>query len=254
MSDHIDTTVTQGTVRDMRDVNIENLQRRMAEMEVRVSEQFFLSKEATKYGQRLHDFKEEINQRLTSHLAEVRALLERHNAQRAEDEQKFAAHFNALGEGVNMFGQGLNRLETRTNMIWNTFNALTRLIELTWTGQSPVPCDRAEFEAAFKEAGRQVFDETIKHEKAELARMREEKARTGKVQSPMAPRTPAPADNVLQDMGDKVLSVSSQNREEFAELRSLRQESIANNRGRLQPETELSTAVHTAVDDGSKSS
>lgn len=187
------------------------------------------------YGRRLHTFKNEIKEQVRSHREDISSMLAKHNEQRTEMEQSFEAHFNTVGGAINTIGPGLNRLEARANVIWNTMNALVRMIERVWSGVDQQPLSRATFEAVFVAAGRQVWDEAMSHEKSELARMRKEKAETGKV-TPMIAKPLDPVDKVCEDLGNLAHKAFTENKAEMAELKSLRQEAAVTQAEAAKPE------------------
>lgn len=178
------------------------------------------------YGQRLHKFKTEITSKMQEHKSDISEMLKRHNEQRTELEANFEANFNQLAGTLQEYATGLNRAEARLNMIWNTFNALVRMIERVWSGTDDVPLTREVFEDMFKKAGRQVFEEALAHEKSELARMRQEKA-SGMSVSPMKPRTATVADAVFTDQAKLITSSMEANKSDLVELACLRAEADA---------------------------
>lgn len=208
---------------DEQDMN-DDVERQLTSLNRRVTELEKTTADTGSYGQRLHAFKNEIKNAFTEYRQDIGKMLAKHNEERTLLEQSFAAHFNALGKTITIHGQGLNRLEARANLIWNTFNGLVRMVERVWSRQDPVPTNRAQFEEVFKAAGRQVFEESMAHEKAELARMREEKKTTGKVQFPMAARDASAADVVLRDQGQLISRTVEENRSDLEELARLRRE------------------------------
>lgn len=202
----------------------EEIERQLSSLNRRLGEVEKATADTGTYGQRLHAFKNEIKRAMDEYRQDVGKLLAKHNEERTEQEKSFEAHFNYMGSLVQTVMQGLHRLEARSNLIWNTFNGLVRMLERVWSRQDPCPASRTEFEELFKASGRQVWDESMAYEKAELARMREEKKTTGKVQKPMAARDASAADVVMKDQGQLIAKTVDDNRADFEELSRLRME------------------------------
>lgn len=193
----------------------------------RLEEQEAATADTGSYGQRLHKFKEELREAMRTHKDDIVTMLKKHNDDRTEMEKSFEQHFNMVSGAINTLFQGLNRLEARANVVWNTFNALVRMVERVWSGTDPKPTDRGSFEATFLAAGRQVWEEAMAHEKSELARMRAEKAEKGSV-TPMVPKPADPIDKMVAELGVLAQRDLGGNKSDFAELRQLREEAARN--------------------------
>lgn len=203
----------------------------------------------SKFMSRLHTYKQEQDRKFRSYVEEVKELLGKHMEERKELVEEMRNGAQAHEARLRMLHGGLIKVEARANAIWNTFNALIRFFQhyvtgryvreqaaqVHWLEQPDYEAlfgklfawwTPAAFAAAVKAAGKEVFDEAIGHEKAELARMKAQKA-AGEEVEPMRPRPENTGDAAFRGVTEVVWDGMQEHQPDREELTRLRQEAAA---------------------------
>jgi len=178
-----------------------------------------------------------IQRMLDDHKEEVRKMLERHNTDRAALRSEVDSAIKGVDARMTQLQQGLNRAEGRLMGFWNAFNTFVRFYEGEMGGRwenfkevipvtslyhdHVVGLTRAKFLELYKQCGSEVFNEAMAHEQAELARLKDAKAKTGQ-RLVMQPPPKTLADNLVDTTGEVVRREMPKHAASIRELHDLR--------------------------------